>query len=142
MIEKQRFVKIIFLLALLFVFISCSPEPDNYVISITEEISISISSDGTKIDTTVSPQRNVEITWSVEDETIAIVDSDGIVIPKNIGTTNVIAKTKDGIESNKCKVTVIEDTQRTFYLPDFTTLASNTINSRGLSSMGIFKDDL
>lgn len=59
------------------------------------------------ITATVVPENatDKEITWSSADETIAIVDQNGVVTAKGAGTTEIIAETKNGIQAT-CTVSV------------------------------------
>ncbi len=50
-----------------------------------------------------------KVTWSSNNDNVAKVRKDGIVIPVNKGSTTIVAKTNNGL-SAKCKVTVKEPT--------------------------------
>ena len=50
---------------------------------------------------------NTEIDWKSEDETIASVDQNGMVMAKKKGSTNIVAEAKDGSGvTGKCRITV------------------------------------
>lgn len=49
------------------------------------------------------------IIWKSSDESVAIVDNNGKVSAKSIGSTNITATTKDGEFSVSCRVVVSED---------------------------------
>lgn len=46
---------------------------------------------------TTASGENKEVTWSSEDESIAIVNQNGLVTSVNMGTTNITATTWDGV---------------------------------------------
>jgi len=47
-----------------------------------------------------------KVRWYSDDESIATVDSEGLVSPCGVGTTDIYAKTEDGDYTAKCTVTV------------------------------------
>ena len=66
--------------------------------------------DSLKISAVVIPEdaSNKELIWQSENENIAEVIDDGLVIAKSKGTTNIVVSTQDGLVQKKCIVNVIE----------------------------------
>ena len=60
---------------------------------------------------TITPDdaTNKKIKWKSSDESVAIVDSEGKVSAKSIGSTTITATTEDGEFSASCRVVVSED---------------------------------
>lgn len=63
-----------------------------------------------KLMPTVSPENasNKKVTWKSVDETIAVVDANGMVTAKKVGETTVTVTTEDGGKTASCKVTVVD----------------------------------
>ena len=64
--------------------------------------------DTTTLKTTIFPENTTEdktITWSSENENVAKVDQNGKITAVDVGTTNIVATTSNGITA-KCSVTV------------------------------------
>ena len=64
--------------------------------------------DTTTLTTTILPENTTEdktITWSSENEAVAKVDKNGKITAVDVGTTNIVATTSNGITA-KCSVTV------------------------------------
>ncbi|EKC52810.1 protein containing Bacterial Ig-like, group 2 domain protein, partial [human gut metagenome] len=59
-----------------------------------------------------------KVRWYSDDESIATVDSEGLVSPCGVGTTDIYAKTEDGDYTAKCTVTVTtwENVKRIYLL--------------------------
>lgn len=76
------------------------------------QTSITMNADDENITITASviPSNttNKEITWSSDDESVAFVDSDGTVMPLQQGSTQIHAKTENGIITT-CQVTINEE---------------------------------
>lgn len=58
-----------------------------------------------------------EVTWYSDDESIATVDSEGLVYPCGVGSTDIYARTVDGGYTAKCTVTVTTWEKRTEEIP-------------------------
>lgn len=63
-----------------------------------------------KLMPTVSPENasNKKVTWKSVDETIAVVDANGMVTAKKVGETTVTVTTEDGGKTASCKVKVVD----------------------------------
>ena len=83
-----------------------------YVTGITLDktnISLTVGRDITTLVATVTPDNatNRSLTWISSNPTVATVDSNGIVTPKNLGTTSIIATTLDGNIYADCTVNIV-----------------------------------
>ncbi len=90
-------------------------------LSITKELTL-LYSYSQKLEATILPEQtdNKTLEWSSDNEDVATVDQDGVVMGVNAGTANIIAKTTDGSNlSDTCKVTVN---------PVVINLSTNTVN--------------
>ncbi len=90
-------------------------------LSITKELTL-LYSYCQKLEATILPEQtdNKTVEWSSDNEDVATVDQDGVVMGVNAGTANIIAKTTDGSNlSDTCKVTVS---------PVTINLSTNTVN--------------
>lgn len=68
-----------------------------------------MSGDQKQLKYIITPENadNKEVIWSVQDETIASVNTNGLVTAKKNGTTKVVVKTVDGGFTAECKVDVV-----------------------------------
>lgn len=68
-----------------------------------------MAGDQKQLNYTISPENadNKDVIWSVQDETIASVNTKGIVTAKKNGTTKVVVKTVDGGFTAECSVYVV-----------------------------------
>lgn len=64
---------------------------------------------------------NFEITFTSDNESVAVVDSDGLIKAVGIGTANVTIQTENGLQESCC-VTVNENSEYTFIYNDDDTL--------------------
>ena len=75
------------------------------------------SGENLQLTAAITPEdaENKEVIWSSEDEDIAEVDGNGLVLAHSPGTVNVTATTADGGKSAQCRITVMN--QETGQLP-------------------------
>ena len=83
--------------------------PVNDISISKEEVNLLIN-DKLKLTASALPEdaTSRELTWQSENESIASVTADGVVIAKAKGTTYIIVSTTDGLVQKKCRVNVIE----------------------------------
>ena len=94
------------------IFTSCPP-PVPVVVNVTE-VSLSVSeltlnvNESVTLTATVSPEdaTNKNVSWSSSNETVARVDTNGLVKALKEGTTTITVKTEDGEKTATCSVTV------------------------------------
>lgn len=80
------------------------PEPTKIIIP--EELSVGVGQK-VKVDYTLTPDNaETTITWTIDDETVAVIDEDGILTGKAEGLAVVTATTTNGLTSNLCFITV------------------------------------
>ena len=80
------------------------PEPTK--IEIADELSVSVGQK-VKVDYTLTPANaETTVSWTIDDETVATIDEDGILTGKTEGLAVVTAKTANGHTSNLCFITV------------------------------------
>ena len=92
------------------IFTSCPP-PE--VVAVTEvslsqsELTLNVNKSVT-LTATVSPENasNKNVSWSSSDETVATVDTNGLVEALKAGTATITVKTEDGEKTATCSVTV------------------------------------
>lgn len=85
------------------------PLPDVNVTGVTLEKQITLQlGEEYQLVPTIAPSNatNLEVTWSVDDSSVAAVTSAGVVSALKIGETNVTVKTDDGGFTAKCHVVV------------------------------------
>ena len=68
------------------------------------------SSESLQVIVTPSDAVTPKMIWNSSDDNIAVVDQNGLVTAKNIGTATITVKTEDEKFSTSCKVSVVEDT--------------------------------
>ena len=93
------------------IFTSCPPPPEAVAVT---GVSLSQSRLALAIDesvaltATVSPENatNKNISWSSSDETVATVDTNGLVKAQKAGTATITVKTEDGEKTAACSVAV------------------------------------
>ena len=93
------------------IFTSCPPPPE--AVAVTEvslsqsELTLNVNESIT-LTATVSPENasNKNVSWSSSDETVATVDTNGLVKALKAGTATITVKTQDGEVSATCRVTV------------------------------------
>ena len=94
------------------IFTSCPP-PVPEVVNVTE-VSLSVSkltltvNESVTLTATVSPENatNKNVSWSSSDETVATVDTNGLVKALKAGTATITVKTEDSEKTATCCVTV------------------------------------
>lgn len=72
-----------------------------------------------------------ELTWSVDDESIAKVDANGVVTGVSEGLTVITATTSNGIVSNPCKITVTRNVDAIQEVNNDSNTVSTTYNLSG-----------
>ena len=93
------------------IFTSCPPPPE--VVAVTgvslsqSELTLNVN-ESVALNATVSPENasNKNVSWSSSDETVATVDTNGLVKALKAGTTTITVKTEDGEKTATCSVTV------------------------------------
>ena len=93
------------------IFTSCPPPPEAVAVT---GVSLSLSevtlnvNEYITLTATVSPENatNKNVSWSSSDETVATVDTNGLVKALKAGTTTITVKTEDGEKTATCSVTV------------------------------------
>jgi hypothetical protein len=75
-----------------------------------EEVTLDISSPAHQLTATVSPNNatNKTVIWISSNESVATVNSNGLVTPLSAGTTKISVTTIDGNFSDTCTVTVTQ----------------------------------
>ena len=95
------------------IFTSCPPPPVPEVVNVTEvslsqsELTLNVN-ESVILTATVSPENanNKNVSWSSSDETVATVDTNGLVKALKAGTATITVKTEDGEKTATCSVTV------------------------------------
>ena len=93
------------------IFTSCPPPPEAVAVtgvSLSQsEVTLNVNESVT-LTATVSPENasNKNVSWSSNDETVATVDTNGLVKALKAGTATITVKTEDGEKTATCSVTV------------------------------------
>lgn len=85
------------------------------------------------------------VEWSVEDNSIATVDEEGVVTPCGIGETLITATTRDGGYTASCKVSVDtwekRTTEPTLYFTDYSISFDKVVSIQSASGPTVFTND-
>ena len=93
------------------IFTSCPPPPEAVAVtgvSLSQsELTLNVNESVT-LTATVSPENatNKNVSWSSSDETVATVDTNGVVKALKEGTATITVKTEDGEKTATCSVTI------------------------------------
>ena len=93
------------------IFTSCPPPPEAVAVtgvSLSQsELTLNVNESVT-LTATVNPENasNKNVSWSSSDETVATVDTNGLVKAVKAGTATITVKTEDGEKTATCSVTV------------------------------------
>ena len=93
----------------------------------------------TDADALAEAAEKLELIWTSDDETVAVVDENGLVTAVGAGETTIRVSARDGELSGSCVVTVVV-TARDLVVPDTLELVTNGQNTANLNAAATPED--
>jgi len=97
----------VLLLAACFIFTACTCIDVNRIVLNKNTLTLEVGDTERLTATAFGVVSNIDAVWKTDDEAIATVDANGLVIARSIGTTTVKVTTSCGVYSDTCLVIVI-----------------------------------